>query len=132
MVYLVTQLVFGLSLAAALGFVVGFLLSRWLSVSNTAEVKENYRAKLLNANRKLEIVRWEVKTEVAKAEAAAETERILRSAIAELEKKYSQAEQQLNSQSANNTGLAKLADRIAELERTLSGRNGTVDQTGKL
>lgn len=131
MLYLVTQLVLGLSLAAILGFVCGFLLSRWLLAGGAAELKENYRAKLLNANRKLEVLRLEAKSEAAKAEAATEAEQGLRFVLAELQKKYALAERQLSAQSANNTGLAKLADRIAELEQTLSGRNAAVDQHGK-
>jgi hypothetical protein len=132
MVYLVTQLTLGLFIAAVLGFGTGFLLCRWLLAGGAAELKENYRAKLLNANRKLEILRLEASSEAAKAQAAAQTEQELRFVLAELQKKYALAEQQLSTQSASNTGLAKLADRIAELERTLSGRNAKLDQSGKL
>jgi predicted flap endonuclease-1-like 5' DNA nuclease len=130
MLYLVTQLGVGLFIAAVLGFVIGFLLSRWFAARNIAELKENYRGKLLNANRKVEIARWEVKVEAGKTQAAADTEHALRFAIAELESEVkrrnsdlAKAEQQMTTQTAGENALAKLADRIGELEQTLSGRN---------
>jgi predicted flap endonuclease-1-like 5' DNA nuclease len=137
MVYLVTQLSFGLFIAAALGFVVGFLLSRWLGARNIAELKENYRGKLLNANRKVEIARWELKVEAGKTQAAADTESALRFAIAELESEVKRrssdlekAEQKMTTQTAGENALAKLADRIGELEQTLSGRNTSTETNG--
>src|SRR5450755_2287334 len=137
MLYLVTQLAIGLFIAAVLGFVVGFLLSRWFAARNIAELKENYRAKLLNANRKVEIARWEVKVEAGKTQAAADTEHALRFAIAELESEVNRrnsdlakAELQMTSQTAGENALAKLADRIGELEQTLSGRNTSAEMNG--
>ena len=140
MVYLVTQLVSFLFLAAALGFLTGYLLSRWLSARNSAESIENWRAKVLNANRKVDILRWELKTEAAKA---AETEQSHHAALAELaselqqqkaqaeswQEKYADAEERLSLQANASTsepadaGLHKLAGRIAELEQTLGAND---------
>jgi len=84
MAYLVSQLVVVLLMAAALGFLVGFLLSRRLSRTHAIELRDNWKAKLLIANRKLEIVRWELRAGTAKADAANECAEELRKQLAAL------------------------------------------------
>jgi len=124
MVYLVTQLVSILLLAAALGFLTGFLLSRWLARRNRAEFTENWRAKVLTANRKVDILRWELKTEAATHDAALTA---LQSAMAELESQSRQQKAHADVPEVSELALDGLSDRIAKLEQTLGTSDAIPD-----
>ncbi len=116
MFYLISQLLFFLVVAAALGFVTGYALSRWLSRRDGDELKENWRAKVLNANRKVDILRWELKTEAAKT---AETERAHHTAIGELQSALAARESALAALAAQfeHQQAAALAEVTGQLDR---------------
>src|SRR5271165_2822313 len=114
MFYLISQLGFFLLAAAALGFVVGYVLSHWLSRRDGDELKESWRAKVLNANRKVDILRWELKTEAAQA---AETIGGLQSALAEKESALVELTSQLREHRAEAEAWRR---KIAEAEEAPS------------
>src|SRR5271166_3161970 len=114
MLYLISQLGFFLLAAAALGFVVGYVLSHWLSRRDGDELKESWRAKVLNANRKVDILRWELKTEAAQA---AETVGGLQSALAEKESALVELTSQLREHRAEAEAWRR---KIAEAEEAPS------------
>src|SRR5271165_1054417 len=114
MFYLISQLGFFLLAAAALGFVIGYVLSHWLSRRDGDELKESWRAKVLNANRKVDILRWELKTEAAQA---AETIGGLQSALAEKESALVELTSQLREHRAEAEAWRR---KIAEAEEAPS------------